>query len=193
MIRESLPGAELHIYGAYPLPKITQLHNPKEGFLIRGRADDALSVMRQARVCLAPLRFGAGLKGKLLDAMLSGTPSVTTDIGAESMHGSLSWNGIIANNPAEIASAATELYTRQDLWLKSQHSGISLVNTCFLREKFGPGFMNRIAEVQSKLPDHRLNNFTGSMLMHHTMASTKFMSRWIEAKNSKQESAKAAD
>src|SRR5690606_24068137 len=48
---------ELHIYGAYPPPKATQLHNPKEGFHIKGWAEDAGEVMRQARVCLAPLRF----------------------------------------------------------------------------------------------------------------------------------------
>ncbi|HUH33349.1 MAG TPA: glycosyltransferase, partial [Daejeonella sp.] len=64
VIRKALPEAELHIYGAYPVPKITQLHNPKEGFLIKGRANDVIAVMEAGRVCLAPLRFGAGLKGK---------------------------------------------------------------------------------------------------------------------------------
>eukprot|EP01052_Picozoa_sp_SAG31_P081938 SAG31_NODE_41910_length_274_cov_0.577143_1_plen_47_part_01 len=46
-----------------------------------GWADSVAHVMQRARVCLAPLRFGAGLKGKLLDAMLYGTPGVTTSIG----------------------------------------------------------------------------------------------------------------
>ena len=44
---------------------------------------------------LAPLQFGAGLKGKLLDAMLYGIPSVTTSIGAEAMHDDLPWNGSV--------------------------------------------------------------------------------------------------
>ena len=70
LIRKQLPTAELHVYGAYPSPKVTQLHQPKEGFLIKGRADCAQEVMQNAKVCLAPLRFGAGLKGKLIDAML---------------------------------------------------------------------------------------------------------------------------
>ena len=64
-IRKRLPKAEMHIYGAYPPPKATQLHNAKEGFLIKGWAEDAQKVMQQARLCLAPLRFGAGIKGKL--------------------------------------------------------------------------------------------------------------------------------
>ena len=61
MIRAQLPQAELHIYGAYPPPKATQLHNAKEGFHIKGWAADAQAVMQAARVCLAPLRFGAGI------------------------------------------------------------------------------------------------------------------------------------
>ncbi len=85
LLRAQLPSAELHIYGAYPPPKATALHAPKQGFFIKGWADDAHQVLQQARVCLAPLTFGAGLKGKFIDAMQTGTPSVTTAIGAEGM------------------------------------------------------------------------------------------------------------
>lgn len=66
MIRKQLPKAELHIYGAYPPPKATQLHQPKEGFLVKGWAEDAAEVVKHARVLLAPLPFGAGLKVSLL-------------------------------------------------------------------------------------------------------------------------------
>src|SRR5690606_6527718 len=62
LIRAQLPDAQLHIYGAYPPPKATQLHKPAEGFCIKGWAEDADVVMQHARVCLAPLRFGAGIK-----------------------------------------------------------------------------------------------------------------------------------
>jgi len=91
----------MHVYGAYPPPKATQLHNPKQKFYVLGWVESAEHVMKNARICLAPLRFGAGLKGKLLDAMQFGTPSITTEIGAEGMHDKLAWNGIITNNPEE--------------------------------------------------------------------------------------------
>lgn len=185
IIRKALPEAQLHIYGAYPVQKITQLHNPKEGFLIKGRAQDAMSVMGAGRVCLAPLRFGAGLKGKLLDAMISGTPSVTTSIGAESMHDTLPWNGGIFDDPKQIAEAAIQLYTDEDLWLSAQINGIRIVNHCYLKVELELGLSIQLIELQNGLKEHRLRNFTGAMLMHHTMASTKFMSRWIEAKNMK--------
>ena len=95
LIREQLPTAQLHIYGAYTPPKATALHNPAQGFHVMNWAEDALQVMSAARVCLAPLRFGAGIKGKIVDAMLCGTPNVTTPIGAEAMHGVTSWPGAV--------------------------------------------------------------------------------------------------
>ena len=69
LIRKQLPKAELFICGAYPPPKATDLHDEKTGFLVKGWVDDAMVVMQSARVCLAPLRFGAGIKGKLAEAM----------------------------------------------------------------------------------------------------------------------------
>jgi glycosyltransferase involved in cell wall biosynthesis len=183
IIRTALPGAEMLVYGAYPMQKITQLNDPKNGFMIKGRADDASLVMQQGRVCLAPLRFGAGLKGKLLDSMLCGTPSVTTSVGAEAMHGELAWNGIIADKAEDIAAAAIQLYSDEPAWKLAQTNGIKIVNQLFRKEKYGTGFLARIDEIRQQLPEHRNKNFIGGMLTHHTMASTKFMSRWIEAKN----------
>jgi glycosyltransferase involved in cell wall biosynthesis len=88
---------------------------------------------------LAPLRFGAGLKGKLLEAMLCGTPSVTTDIGVEGMAGELAWSGRIFNEPKEIASASVELYRNKKKWEQAQKNGIDIVNERFRKEKFESG------------------------------------------------------
>lgn len=183
LIRKALPQAELHIYGAYPSQKINELHQPKEGFFIKGRAEDAKVVVGQARVCLAPLRFGAGIKGKFVEAMICCTPSVTTDVGAESMHGDLEWSGTVANTPQEIASAALELYTNKNKWLKAQQNGIIIINTIYSKQLLGEAFIERITALQNDLEKHRQGNFTGAMLMHHTLSSTKYMARWIEAKN----------
>jgi glycosyltransferase involved in cell wall biosynthesis len=97
LIRKQLPQVLIQIYGAYPSQKVLQLHKPDEGFLVLGRAENAAEVVCKARVVLAPIRFGAGAKGKLIEAMQCGTPSVTTTVGAESMNGHLPWNGSIAD------------------------------------------------------------------------------------------------
>src|SRR5690606_35481372 len=87
LTRAQLPRAQLHIYGAYLPPKASALHNATQGSYIRGWAEDARVVMQHARVCVAPLRFGAGLKRKLLEAMECCTPSVTSPLGAEGKQG----------------------------------------------------------------------------------------------------------
>jgi O-antigen biosynthesis protein len=183
LIRKQLPEAELHVYGAYPSQKVQELHQPKQGFFIKGRAEDAATVVKQARVCLAPLRFGAGIKGKLVEAMLCGTPSVTTDIGAEGMRGNLEWSGIIANTAEDIASAAVELHNNKITWLKAQENGKKIINTIYSKAIVAEPFIKHVLQVQNTLKKHRLANFTGAMLMHHTLSSTKYMARWIEAKN----------
>jgi glycosyltransferase involved in cell wall biosynthesis len=136
-----------------------------------------------ARVCLAPLQFGAGLKGKLIDAMQYGTPSVTTNIGDEAMHNKLPWNGFVTDDPIEFALESIELYTNKTLWKKSQKNGIKIINTCYSKEKYEKKLINRLEYIQKYCVDHRLKNFTGSMLLHHTIQSTKYMSKWIEEKN----------
>lgn len=185
LIRQQLPAAELFVYGAYPTQKALQLNTPADGFYIKGRADNAKSVIQAARVCLAPLRFGAGLKGKLLEAMEYGTPSVTSTIGAEGMHGDLSWNGSVVDEPEAFATAAVALHESQENWLASQQNGADILQQCFSPELFEPLLIERMRVIKDNLAVHRQNNFQGSMLKHHLMKSTKYMSLWIEEKNKK--------
>jgi len=183
MIRKQLPDTELHIYGAYPPKKATVLHRPELGFHIKGWAPNALDVIKQARVSLAPLRFGAGIKGKLADAMLAGTPSVTTSVGAESMHGELDWGGVVADDPEAIADAAVDLYRKREAWHQAQQNGFAIVRTLFNSSENGAALINRIKSCLATVEASRTDNFTGAMLRHHHHRSTEFMSRWIEAKN----------
>jgi len=183
LIRNEVSEANLLVYGAYPSQKVFQLHQPKEGFHIMGRADDAQEVVSKARVVLAPLRFGAGIKGKLLEAMQCGTPSVTTSIGAESMFGDFPWNGFIADNPEDFAAKAVSLYRDKTLWDSAQKNGIQIIEKRYLKSNFISEFKENILSLQNNLKQHRLNNFIGALLQHQTLQNTKYMSKWIEAKN----------
>lgn len=183
LIRKQLPNAEMHVYGAYCSDKHRQLHSEKDGFLIKGRAESAVEVISKARVLLAPLRFGAGLKGKLVEAIQCGTPSVVTSIGAEAMHGNLPWSGSIADAPEDFAQSAVQFYTDKSAWEVAQQNGVEIINQVYPKAELGHIFIKRLEGMQTNLETHRQQNFIGSMLMHHTMRSTEFMSRWIEAKN----------
>ena len=185
LVRKQLPEAVLQIYGAYPSQKILQLHQPKQGFHIMGRAKDAQEMVKKARVVLAPLRFGAGIKGKLVEAMQCRTPSVTTTIGAESMCGDLPWNGFITDDAQVFADKAVELYQDKTIWLKAQENGFKIIEKRYLKSLFADDLIQHILKVQTHLKQHRLHNFIGTLLQHHTLTSTKYMSRWIEEKNKK--------
>ena len=182
-IRQQFPTAELFIYGAYPPPKAFQLNKPKDGFYVKGRADEVKAVMQRARVCLAPLRFGAGLKGKLLEAMEYGTPSVTSSVGAEAMHEDLPWNGYIEDEPQGFADAAVQLYKNKAVWQTSQLQGTDILNECYSSSLFTQPLIEKVLSIRENLTAHRQQNFQGAMLKHHLMKSTKYMSLWIEEKN----------
>ncbi|NVJ61018.1 MAG: glycosyltransferase family 4 protein [Gammaproteobacteria bacterium] len=182
-IRHQLPEAELHIYGAYTPPKATALNDSKGGFIIKDRAESALNVIRHARVLLAPLRFGAGIKGKLMDAMMVGTPSVTTPIGAEGMQVSEHWPGAVVDNSAEFVQRAVELYQDEQLWTRSQNKIVDTLSTNFDYQSIASRLIQRIDAVVENPSDHRAHLFFNAMFRYHSMRSTEFMSRWIDLKN----------
>ena len=183
LIRKGLPEVEMHVYGSYSTEKNHQLNDPKNGFLIKGFAGNSSDVLANARVCLAPVRYGAGLKGKLLEAMQCGTPNVTTSIGAESMNGVLPWSGYFEDDPILLAKAAIDLYSKKDVWADAQSNGVQIVNSRFSKVGHEKELIERTNNLVSNLETHRKANFIGSMLQYHLLRSTEFMSRWIEAKN----------
>jgi len=183
LIRKKLPKAIIHVYGSYVTPKARQLHNPKEGFLIDGFVKNSDDAFRNAKICLSPLQFGAGLKGKLFDAMLQGTPSITSTIGAEGMHEKLPWNGAITNDPEKFAQQAVYLAQNKEAWEKAQQNGIEIVNTLFNKNEFYYLFSKTLLLLLKNQDKHRLQNFIGAMLQHHSMKSTKYFSQWITEKN----------
>ena len=186
LIRAQLPQAELHVYGAYPPKKATQLHNEKQGFLVKGWADDALAVVADARVMLAPIRFGAGLKGKLIDAALCQTPAVTTGIGAEGIYGDdhqLEKAATVTGSTQEFAEAAVELYRNQPKWQQAADAAANVIGQRFAYAEHQQTLSQKVEQVLAQLQQHRLNNFYGSMMRHHSLKSSQYMSQWIEAKN----------
>ena len=182
-IKKLIPEAEVHIYGAYVTQQIQQMHNTKDGFIIKGFAKNAKEVIESARVVLAPLRFGAGIKGKLSEAMLCGTPSVTTSIGAEGMCGRFPWNGFIKDDFNQFSKKAIELYSDNNVWIISQKNGIEIINNIYDKEKLSPDFIAKIEILLQNLAKHRTQNFLGSLLQYQTLQATKYMSKWIEEKN----------
>jgi glycosyltransferase involved in cell wall biosynthesis len=182
-IRKHLPDAKLNIYGSYPPPKATQLHNEKEGFLVKGWAENAFEVIEDARIMLSPIRFGAGIKGKLAEAMQVGTPSITTSVGAEAMHGSMPWNGIVTDDVEEFVNASVSLYQDQQSFELMQQNGHAIIKQRYDKDDWMNKLVSRL-NIQQQLKERlRENFFLGKLVRHHSMKSTQYMSQWITLKN----------
>ncbi|SRX55417.1 glycosyltransferase [Aequorivita sp. CIP111184] len=181
-IKKQLPKAELHIYGAYAPQQILQLNNKKDGFIIKGWAADVETVMKNYRLQLSPLRFGAGLKGKLLDAMHFGLPSVTTKVGVEGMCGEFQFGGSITTSNEDFINASIKLYTDEKLWKEARQNGFEIIQKRFLKDLFSEDFKKHVRTLSKNLEKHRQENFIGQILQHHSLQSTKYLSKWIEAK-----------
>lgn len=181
-LRKEIPSAKLNIYGAYPSQKVWDLHNEKEGFLVHGKAENAIEEIAKARILLAPLPFGAGQKGKFIDAMQAGTPIATNSIGAESMF-SDSIPGIIEDDENEFIQKSIELYYDENLWINSQKIGFKILKEKFDKDKFEQEFHKRILDLQLNSNELRKRNFIGQILKHNSNNALKFMSLWIQEKN----------
>ena len=94
-----------------------------------------------------------------------------------------SWNGAVSAQPEKFVEAAVALYSDEKLWNEAQSRGKDILLTRFSEEVFLPEFAKRIQMLQGRLRLHRRNNVTGSLLWHHSAQSTKYLSKWIEAKN----------
>ena len=182
-IKKQLPEAQLLVYGAYVTEKAKQLHDEKEDFLIQGRADNVVTIFQNTRVLLAPIPYGAGLKGKLFEAMQHGLPSVTTAMGAEGMYGNLEWSGAIATHESDFINHAIQLYTEENQWKTAQKKGYEIIEKRFKTSLFAADFMNKVYYLQENLNTHRNKNFLGQIVQHQSLQSTKYMSKWIESKN----------
>jgi Glycosyl transferases group 1 len=182
-IRAALPDAQLHIYGAYTPEKARQLHRESDGFYIMGRADNLSQLILNYRVNLVPLRFGAGIKGKIADGFQYGLPCITTPVGAEGMAENHPWGGYICNNEEMFIQSAIQLYSEPDIWRQKQHDGYEIIKNVHNKKIQQQRFIEQLSALKENITKQRRKNFIGSMLKYHLHRSHEFMSRWIEEKN----------
>jgi glycosyltransferase involved in cell wall biosynthesis len=185
LIHRRLPRAQVRVYGAYPPREMMALTDERTGFLVCGPAKDQYDALAAARVNLAPLRFGAGLKGKISDGWWAGTPCVTTPIGAEGMTlgPDRRFGELVASEAQGIADAACRLYEDADMRDKARQTGYEILSSRFGHETNARRLLTQLEELRVGIQGRRERNFVGRMLGHHLHQSTKHLARMIELKN----------
>ncbi|MGB5652612.1 MAG: glycosyltransferase [Robiginitalea sp.] len=181
LIRKRLPEAALQIYGAYLPNQILQMDAPAEGFQVKGWAPELQPVLNNTRLLLAPLRFGAGIKGKILKAAAFGLPVMGTSVGFEGImekHETLSF---VADSAQHFAEKAVELYTDPVGWeralkLQEQAAGVHLYTSFETLSRA----MDSYPERREALPQE--TRLIQNLLQNEAFGRLRYLSRWIEAK-----------
>ena len=107
-VRDSSPHVTLYITGGSPPDAIRRLSSDP-GIVVTGYVEDLGESLRRATVCIAPLRFGAGQKTKVLAAMAAGKAIVSTRLGVESLAVVPDRDVLVADSPAEFAGKVVRL------------------------------------------------------------------------------------
>ena len=181
-IRSQISEAEVHLYGAYPPKEIMDLNDPKSGFIVKGWTEDSLHTLSQYRLNLAPLQFGAGIKGKISDGWYAGTPVITTPMGAEGMSGEMPFGGVVVENQDNFAAAAVTLYQNDEQWLLAHKRGLAIISERFSKTTIQNETLSRFEKQLVHKDELRKKNWMGSILWHQGNRSTEFFGRWLEAK-----------
>jgi GT2 family glycosyltransferase len=114
LVRHQIPDIHLTIVGTNPPDSIRGMQS--NSVTVTGWVEDISGLYHQACVSVAPLRFGAGVKGKIGEALNFGVPVVTTNIGADGMGLQHKHDVLIANTAQDFARSVIDCYTNPELW-----------------------------------------------------------------------------
>jgi hypothetical protein len=149
LVRRALPDVTVTLVGDAPPKEVRALSSP--AITVTGWVPDVEPYLASHCVAIAPLRYGAGLKGKIVQAMGAGLPVVTTTVGAEGMELLHGGTALIADSPEGFAEAIARLCTDQDLHARLSRNGVA-----HARARWDPGEVTRrLLETMARLPTLR--------------------------------------
>ena len=125
VVWQALPDVKLRVIGADVPKEIEALASDKVEIL--GWVQDVDPLLDAARVTVAPLSYGAGMKGKITQALAFGVPVVTTPVGAEGLEAGIGEALLVGDDDAEIARHAIQVLTDDELWQRLADAGRDLV------------------------------------------------------------------
>lgn len=158
LIRMELPQAHLLIVGSHPPANIRALESPC--ITVTGHVPDLRPFFEKTRMTVAPLRFGAGVKGKVHMSLAHGIPVVATSIAAEGMRLAHGRDILIADTPGEFAQCVVALWRNPLLWKTLSTNGMEIIRRFFssdvalqnIRATFSELKRPRSAQMQPEAP-----------------------------------------
>lgn len=145
-IREAIPDIKFLIVGSNPPEEIKRLHN--DFITVTGYVPSTAPYLWQSYISVAPLRYGAGMKGKVGEAMAHGLPVVATTTGAQGMGLVDREDVMIADSPENFARAVIELIQNETLYAKIQKNAIDHVKANYTEIQVGKRIQNILTELR---------------------------------------------
>lgn len=127
LVLKRLPGLRWYIVGDSPSQQIRDL--ACDNIIVTGYVPELEPYLHKARVAVAPIRFGAGMKGKIACSLAQGLPAVATSIGSEGMGLKHGEDIMVGNTPDEFADSIVALYTDKTLWCSIAQAGKTVLNS----------------------------------------------------------------
>lgn len=129
LVSAELPQAKLHIIGSKMPDKVRALAS--EHIITHGFVPKVEPFFASCLLSVAPLRWGAGVKGKINQSMCYGVPVVSTSTGAEGMHLEHEENILVADDPVNFATEIIRLHRDESLWKKLSRNGYKNIEEHF--------------------------------------------------------------
>jgi GT2 family glycosyltransferase/glycosyltransferase involved in cell wall biosynthesis len=151
-VRRHLPNAKFYVIGDKAPPEVVALAS--ENIVVTGRQPDVQPYFDNVKLSIAPLRFGAGVKGKINQSMGFGVPVVGTSIAVEGMDLINREDAMVADEPAQFATAMIELYESEELWNRLSQNAIVKTRD-FYSVNAAQKQLRKLFNNQHLLPSHR--------------------------------------
>jgi len=147
LIRHSLRDIKFDVVGSNAPLEFQQFASSE--VRVHGYVEDITPLLNLSRIFVAPMRFGAGVKGKIGDALSYGLPVVTTDVGAEGMGFENGNQVMIVNSPGEFAAAVVSVYKDEKLWQRLSDAGYAHIEKYFSPKAVEKAIINSMASIPS--------------------------------------------
>jgi polysaccharide biosynthesis protein PslH len=151
-IRSVAPQLHLRIVGSNPTREVRDLAQ-LPGISVTGAVDDVRPYYRRAFAAVVPLRIAGGTRLKVLEAMATGTPVVSTSIGAEGLEVKPGVHILLADEPEALARSVLELSDSNDLWQRLSQQGRELAHSRYDWQTLG----SSLCRIHHAVLEHRLH------------------------------------
>src|SRR5262245_65846 len=177
LVRQRVPAAVFRIVGSGVTPEIQALAG--NGVEVVGFVDDLDAVLLQCRVAVVPLRYGAGMKGKILTNLSAGLPTVSSTIGIEGFALTPGEEILVEDDPYMFADAVVRLYTEEAMWTRLSQKELEFVRKNFSFDRSRDLFHRLLSDIEAD----QLSSSTAAKMDAEILRSTSQFQRDIRKGN----------